>query len=54
MHLGFSDLEEAFESESELYDSSCSLLATSDDVEYYEAKSDDYDTSTSLLKPSLD
>ena len=52
MALGFSDLLESYENDSELYDSSWSLLATSDDKEYAEAQSDMHDESVSLMKPS--
>ena len=52
MALGFSDLLESYENDSELYDSNCSLLATSDDLEYAEAQSEKYDESVSLMKPS--
>jgi len=52
MALGFSDLLESYENGSELYDSNCSLLATSDDLEYAEAQSEKYEQSTSLLDPT--
>ena len=52
MALGFSDLLESYENDSELYDTGCSLLATSDDKEYTEERSQKYDESISLLKPS--
>ena len=52
MALGFSDLLECYENGSELYDSNCSLLATSDDVEYTEEQSKKHEQSTSLLNPT--
>ena len=52
MALGFSDLLESIEDESESYDSGCSLLATSDDLEYADSASYKYDSSCSLLNPT--
>lgn len=49
MALGFSDLLESYENDSELYDTGCSLLATSDDMEYAEAQSEKYEQSVSPL-----
>ena len=49
MALGFSDISEEYERESEMYDSGCSLIGTSDDDEYAEEQSQNYDNSTSIL-----
>ena len=49
MALGFSNINEEYEHESELYDSGCSMLGTSDDVECAEEQSDKYDKSVSVL-----
>ena len=49
MALGFSDISEEYERESELYDSGCSMLGTSDDNECAEEQSNKHDKSTSIL-----
>ena len=49
MALGFSDIDEQYDYDSEMYDSGCSMMATSDDNEYAEAQSRKYDESTSIL-----
>ena len=49
MALGFSDISEVYDRESEMYDSGCSLLGTSDDNEYAEEQSQKHDKSTSIL-----
>lgn len=49
MALGFSDIDEQYEYDSEMYDSGCSLIATSDDIEYAEEQSRKYDESASIL-----
>lgn len=49
MALGFSDINEQYEQESEMYDSGCSLLGSSDDDEYVEAESKKYDQSCSII-----
>ena len=49
MALGFSDLLESCENDSELYDTGCSLLATSDDKEYAETQSEKYEQAVSPL-----
>lgn len=49
MALGFSDIDEEYEYESEMYDSGCSMLGTSDDDEYAEEQSNKNDKSTSIL-----
>ena len=49
MALGFSDLLESYENDSELYDTGCSLLATSDDKEYAEIQSEKHEQSVSPL-----
>lgn len=52
MALGFSDLLESYENDSESYDSDCSLLATSDDIEYAQTRSEKYEQSASFLDPT--
>ena len=49
MALGFSDLLESYENDSELYDTGCSLLATSDDAEYADSQSEKHEQSVSPL-----
>jgi hypothetical protein len=49
MALGFSDIDEEYEYESEMYDSGCSMIGTSDDKEYVEEESRKHDESTSIL-----
>lgn len=49
MALGFSDLDESYEADSESYDENCSLLCSSDDEEYAETASQNYDSNCSLL-----
>jgi hypothetical protein len=47
MALGFSDIDEEYESD--MYDSGCSMIGTSDDEEYVEEESRKHDESTSIL-----
>ena len=49
MALGFGEIDEEYERESEMYDSGCSMLGTSDDDEYAEEQSNKNDKSTSIL-----
>lgn len=49
MPLVSSDFLESYEAESELYDTGCSLLGTSDDEEYAESRSVVYEQSCSPL-----
>lgn len=49
MPLGFSDLSEEYEYQSELYDRGCSMLGSSDDLEYAEEESKKYDENCSIL-----
>ena len=49
MYFGFSDLDESYEYESNLYDMSVSMIGTSDDSEYAESESKKYDEDCSLL-----
>lgn len=49
MALGFSDISEEYERESEMYDSGCSMIGTSDDKEFAEEQSSKYDNTAGLL-----
>ena len=49
MALGFSDIDEEYEYQSEMYDSGCSMLGSSDDTEYAAAESNKYDESCSVI-----
>lgn len=49
MAIGFSSIDEDYEYESEMYDSGCSMLGSSDDEEYAEEQSRKYDESASIL-----
>lgn len=48
MALGFSDVDEQYEYDSEMYDSGCSMLGSSDDLEYTEEQSRKHDETTSI------
>ena len=49
MAIGFSSIDEDYEYESEMYDSGCSMLGSSDDAEYAEEQSRKHDESASIL-----
>ena len=49
MALGFSDIDEQYEYDSEMYDTGCSILGSSDDNEYAESASEKADSDCSLL-----
>lgn len=49
MAIGFSSVDEDYEYDSEMYDTGCNLMGTSDDDEYAEEQSRKHDESTSIL-----
>ena len=49
MAIGFSSVDEDYEYDSEMYDTGCSLMGTSDDDEYAEEQSRKHDESTNIL-----
>ena len=49
MALGFSDISEQYDYESEMYDSNCSMIGSSDDIDFIEEQSQKYDESCSIL-----
>ena len=49
MTLGFSDIAEEYENESEMYDRGCGMLGSSDDYEYAETESKKYNESCSVI-----
>ena len=49
MALGFSDIDEQYEYESEMYDNGCSMIGTSDDIDFINNQSQKYNEDCSIL-----